>query len=183
MPNPMIAHGEMNQSKEPYEETKGANEPAAEVYAGENFPYRGIETHGVKPTADPTNMPDWRSDGRLVPVLTVPPNVEIEPVPVRIVNEGSREIKRWRNSTYLVPDTAVQIVGRDRTRTRVLIRNVSTADPIFIGTDSSLTPTFGYVLDFGATLELFSTEEIWAIANPTDSVSLNILVEYSVTES
>lgn len=179
MPNPLLNSKEMNQSREP-SDSMSDHEPVMEEYAGENFPYRGIETHGVKPTADPTNMPDWREDGRLVPVAYVPEGVEIAPIPVRIVTSGQKEVKKFRVNKYVVPDTPVQMLPRDATRTRIRIRNRSTSLNIFIGSDSSVTEDFGYIVGTSATLELVTTEEVWAIAGAGNTVSIDLLTEYVV---
>jgi hypothetical protein len=179
MPNPFIeTPEEMVTSKEP-PESLDANAPVLEEYAGENFPYRGIETHGVKPTVDPTNMPDWREDGRVVPVAYVPVGVDIEPVPVRIVNTSRGEVDKWRVATAYAGVSPAQLVNRNATRTLLKIKNLDDTDTVYVSPDSTVSTFSGFPLAPGETLELHSTDEVWAVAD-ADETRLSVIWEFTV---
>lgn len=180
MPNPFVDTPEqMNQSKEP-PASLDENAPVMEEYAGENFAYRGIETHGVQPTAKAADVvTDWAQDGRPVPVIYVQPGVEIDPVPVRIVNEGSDEVKRWRVSTAYAGIAPAQLVGRNIMRTNLKIRNLDDTDTVYVSPDSTVSTFSGYPLAPGEMLELRSTDEVWAVAD-ADETRLSVLWEFTV---
>ena len=180
--NPLVTTGEeMNQSKEP-PASLDENAPVMEEQAGENFPYRGIETHGVKPTVDPTNVPEWREDGRLVPIAYVPVGVDIDPVPVRIVNTSKGEVDKWRVDTAYAGVSPVQLVNRNATRTFLKIKNLELAggDTVYVSPDSTVSTFSGYPIAPGEILELWhSTDEVWAVAD-ADETKLSVLWEFTV---
>jgi hypothetical protein len=178
MPNPLLTPEEKNVSKGP-SNSLSDHEPVEESYAGENFPYRGIETHGVQPTDDPTNMPDWREDGRIVPIAYVPAGVEVDPVPVRIVNTGSAEVDKWRVSTFYAGVTPVRLIGRDDKRTVLKIKNLTESETVYVSPDSTVSTFSGYPIATGESIELRSTDEVWAVAS-ADGVVLSALWEYTI---
>ncbi len=182
MPNPFTTPEAVNQSLNPPDTMAdhGSNSLVMEEYAGENFPYRGIETHGVKPTVDPTDVPEWLTEGRVVPIAYVPANVEIDPVPVHIVNLGSDEERKWRTAVSYAGTVPSQVIGRNTARTSLKIQNLSTnPGTIYVSPDSSVSAFTGYPLVPGAYIELKSHEEVWAVST-VDNTILSVLWEYTV---
>jgi hypothetical protein len=179
--NPLAMQVEkMNESKEP-PASLDENAPVMEEYEGENFPYRGIETHGVMPTVDPTDVPEWRNEGRAVPVLYVPEGVDIDPVPVRIVNTSRGEVDKWRVTTAYAGVSPVQLVNRLASRTFLKIKNLEevAGDTVYVSPDSSVSTFSGYPIAPGEVLELHSTDEVWAVAG-ADETKLSVLWEFTV---
>lgn len=91
-----------------------------EKYAGQNFPYRGTQAHGVEPTHAPVDVPEW--DDEREGILYDEPIGEADPVPVRIITGYGRELRKWRTSSVLVSNTPVQLAGRADNRTRLRIQ-------------------------------------------------------------
>src|SRR5258706_16098733 len=99
MPNPFMRVGAAKSSKEPpdYERPTGAVDPVPEGVSGAVFAYRGQETHGVPTTLSAHGGdPDEYADAARYDVHYVAPEDEVEPIPVRIVLDAGRELRRFR---------------------------------------------------------------------------------------
>ena len=154
--------------------------PVPESYAGHNFPYRGIETHGVEPTEQPLEPADWEP-GR--PVHYEQPEPEPQPVPVRIVSEAGREIRRFRTFGMV---TGVQggepraIVGRDEERSSVTVKHVATDVVVWVShAPETANDIEGFPLTTGDTFVTQSHMPIFAWADETDPTSVYVSVEYA----
>lgn len=160
--------------------------PVPEHYEGENQPYRGTETHGVKPTEGVdagAYYAEMQQDDGPDDVQYVAPDEELEPIAVRVVQKTSRERLSWRAVRFIVGDTPQQILGRHERRKNVRIRvhGALDGDPVYIGNESGLRPYTGYLIPAGTELYPFqSTEEIWAIADAGISVELSIMYDFGV---
>lgn len=158
-------------------------EPVPEHYAGTNFPYRGTETHGVKPDpnvdySDPEIRYDPEHDGD---VNYVPEPVEHDPIPVRIVNENPTEIREFRSARFTVGSPAVQLLGKHDARYRTRIRNTDAVNAIYIGPDSSVNSYTGYKLPAGAEIDgLTTTQEVWATTGDETTADISIMYEFAV---
>lgn len=166
--------------------------PVPEHYEGVSFPYRGTQNHGVAPskTDDPEQYYDAQAfDDETDKVVFLPAEVEVEPVPVRIVNETSRERNDWRAGRFLVTEIPQEILGRNDKRKSVRIKvhafksdgTTANTDPIFIGNDAGLRPYTGFQISAGEELYPFkSTENVFAITLPGVFVEISMISEFSV---
>lgn len=173
--------------------------PVLEDYEGDNNPYRGIESHGVEPTAKPTDVEaDWDSTGeRLVHYEIDPP--EADPIAVRVVTgDGPEQRRVFRTQKVILPldGTPVRVVGLMPGRKSVQIRAMTnTANaPAYIGPDVMSVSNGGmnaWIMQNNEILNLTVEGEIWAAAAVTGSaldlanfattdVRLNVLIEYPV---
>ena len=164
-------------------------DPVVEKHEGTNFPYRGTQTHGVDVPDDvvydtlEAERP-WVDDDADIPYL--PPEDETEPIAVKVVTDTRRERLEWRAARFRVTDQGKQILGRHDKRRNVRIKVHYQTDgvdsfPIFIGADSGIQPYTGYQMDRGESIFPFtSTEEIWAICNPGETVDISIMYEFAV---
>lgn len=160
--------------------------PVPEKYEGVNFPYRGIENHGVaapKDAAYDTREFQWDEEEQTDYEEPLP---EVEPIPVRVVTENARERLDWRAVRIRVNDQAQRILGRHEMRRAVRIKVHWQTDgvdslPIFLGNDAGIQPYTGFQLDRGEMLYPFlSTEDVWAICNPGEQVEISIMYEFAV---
>lgn len=169
MPNPFMRLGQRNTSDEAMAPDRPQHlNPVLESFRGSNHPYRGIEIHGVEDTEQPHDPVPERPDGTRT-VLYDEPAKEIDPVPVKIVTEGRKELRRAQFSTYSVGNTPTRIIGR-RSRESVNIKNdgpfdvVLTAEPI-VGLIA------GYKLPVNDSISLDTEDDIWCYCVDTSQTS------------
>lgn len=180
MTNPLTRSG-LSQSKKVLRPE--AIVPEMEAYAGHNHPYRGTEDHGVMPVDDPLPELDY-ADGRLAEYSDSPPDPE--PIPVRIVTKGGREIRRFRPMVAYAGPTDVngvttpkQILAKDDSRKNATIRNSNT-ETIYISDEAeTANVTYGYPIPQNATYQTESQEAVYASIAKTTSASVSIAVEYA----
>lgn len=152
--------------------------PAGEVYA-----YRGQEKHGVESPNPYVRGPDTLEIVEEFQPEEPPPLAD--PIPVIVVNDngGARQIQSWSANQMSVDQLPRQIVGRNRARTKVTIRNLSLTVTIFIGrSPNGTTALSGYPLAPGVSMELAATDEVCAISPTGALVYVGILQEFTVTE-
>lgn len=156
--------------------------PVPDTVEGVFYPYRGNENHGVAqpPTVDPDKYyeADQWDDGDIPETLK--PEPEPEPIPVKIVQETARERLDWRPVRFLVTETKQQVVGRHEKRRSIVIRNLATADTVYLGADESVSTYTGFALEQGKELELRTTEDIWAVCAATETAEISIAYEYAI---
>lgn len=159
-------------------------EPVPEHYEGENYPYRGTQTHGVNPTpgvdADAYYGIGMWDDGEHETIKTLPEEKVVEPVPVMVVQREGRERLDWRAGRFLVQSIPQEVAGRLETRRSLRLKNASEDKIIYIGPDSGLKPMTGYPLGPGEDVHIFSTENVFAVTDGTDIAELGILTEYAI---
>lgn len=161
-------------------------QPVPEHYEGVNFPYRGTEQHGVAvPEGAQYDTREFAYPEEAAEVAE-PALPEPDPVLVKVVQDSARERLEWRAVRYRVTDQGQRILGRHEKRRGVRIKVHFQTDgvdskPIYLGYDSGVQPYTGFQLDRGETLFPFtSTEDVWAICNPGESVDISIMYEYAV---
>ncbi len=156
-----------------------AIKPIPETYAGQNFPYRGTETHGVDPIYDVEPPPEqW--EGGMVPVSVAEPEEPQKVIPVRIVEESSEEYDDWATGQADIGVNPTQIVGRNPRRSSLKIRNLSATVVVYVGKDMGGANFFsGWPIDPGDSLDLNSTEAVFGRA-VTGTVIVAILQEFTV---
>lgn len=164
--------------------------PVVERVKGTVFPYRGMETHGVEPDANPHDPPGYEQEPAIV-YEEVPP--EMEPVPVRIVSSPHRgvEFKMWRTYDARVQGTngqpiTRQIAGRNANRTRLRIQNVDGFWGVAISNKDGFLPVMGFTVMPNTYVELITQDEVFGVVAAGGDQSTNpvvrvvVLEEYSV---
>lgn len=183
MPNPFTRLPK-NQSKTDVDRPV-ALVPVPESVAGHVFPYRGMETHGVTPENQWRNTEEYDSNERGVTVYDEEDDHGPDPIPVRIVQAGSREYLRFRTARMGsgTSDTGpVSVLGRDDTRRKVTLKNVS-PDTVYLGHDQSSASTMhGYPLAANETIALASWSQIFAVSSTPAVVTLAMVIEYVDSE-
>lgn len=179
MPNPFMHLGQQNTSDESMTPDRPhPTDPILETYDGSNHPYRGIETHGVEDTFPPTDvMTEWSGGTR--PVEYEHEKDEPTPVPVRIVEQGGREIKSWRVLTDKVPANfgVRRIVGANPHRTSLRLKNNNNFF-LYIGSNESVSSYTGYPMGAFESLDLDIQDEVW-VQNPDPAgLADMVVIEY-----
>lgn len=151
----------------------------SETSAYINFPYRGIQTHGVDPTVVPVPADEDIAGGKVVSNYNAEPEIAVTPVPVRIVDTAAAEFQRWRAYQAFATVNPRLIVNRQENRKKTTIKNLHTADPVWLGPDVSVSSLNGFRLDFGQTFTLDGEAEVYAIRGGANDVALSVAVEYS----
>lgn len=153
----------------PLERTLRA-EPQEYAEEGVNFPYRGVEEHGVpfKGTIpdELEGSPDKNPDLVLPPHLAEP-MPEPEAVPVRVVNDYRVCRLPWMADQFNLTanEKPLMIVGRQDNREYVVVRNHDATNPIFIGPDPNVKTTTGFIVPAGsATHRIKTTEALYAVS-------------------
>lgn len=185
MPNPFLRSGPAKSSKEPTDRERptGAISPVPEGASSTVFAYRGQQTHGV-PTKTPTvgvSDNEWQ-DAADYDADYADPERDVEPIPVRIVLDESREIRQFRvvrQPSGTSDGMARNLLGRDPTRKKVVLKNVS-PDTVYIGHDQQTASSMhGWPL---AQNESFETEsaytEVWAQSSTAAVCVLAMKIDY-----
>jgi hypothetical protein len=182
MPNPLFRLRPNTSTTPPQRVT-----PVPERAVGEVFAYRGTEQHGVAPTTHFHDVPpiDETVD---VHVEEQPP--EQAPVPVRIVYEHSNERRDWRAVNVPVAGGAVGatpstlIVGRNRSRTALRVKNTHATDIVYIGSSESVNAATGYPLAAGESITLDSARDgdVWGVPIGVNTVPVAIIMQYTTED-
>lgn len=155
-----------------------------EQYRDDNNAYRGIENHGVASQNHTTAEDYWGLEGRPA-IVYDEPEEEPNPIPVRIVSAGGRELRKWLAFRVLVPagNTATQIVARDEKRTKVTIDNtvqVNAGDALLINHAPFNSTDYGFVVRANSKVDLTTEEGVWALPWGGGAITVTVLVEYAV---
>ena len=148
------------------------------------LPYRGQEYHGVDPNvAGPPpdiNKSVWDVTAE-VPFAEAHKEPEMAPVPVRIVEGSTREVKDFRVAQL---DIAAErrIVEYNPKRYKVSVKNLHATMAIYISPNQGQSTQFnGYPIDPGGEKEITTTQPIYASsADGTTVIFVAILDEVSV---
>lgn len=156
--------------------------PAMEHYAGDNNPYRGIESHGVAPTVKPLPPDDYSTrigiEYEDVPLLQ-------EAVPVQIVNKTNRfrRIARADNRVLAYTGRPFQLLPREENRVKVQIMNINTFFRVDLGfTDQVRDFTGSFPMSTNVLVELVTTDEVWGFIadNTATNVRIGWIAEYEI---
>lgn len=140
------------------------------------FPYRGQEMHGVAPVDDPWQRGDDEHEFADNPAPSVV-DPEPEPVPVRIVRGNTaREIRSWNATQMMADGTPRQLIGRNQSRTKVHVKNLSAEVAVYIGRQNTTNYMSGYPIDPGQSISLESTDEIFGVTGDTTKTALIALM-------
>jgi len=179
MPNPFFKLGTPVQNdEEPLGEV-----PIPEQYVGQNYAYRGTETHGVAPTEEPSPSP---GNDQAVPVEFEEPTEPPPPVPVRIVTEESDAQQRFRVirgitsaavGTVTIP---IQAFGPMHNRRALKIFNLGTVTLWFGHEQQAATKAGGFpILANGSeALDYSQDSAIWVSSDDGTAQPYAILVQY-----
>ena len=149
--------------------------PVPDNPAGANIPYRGVVDHGVPYENQEMFDEAHYYTGR--PVEYAPEEHDPDPIPVRVVNDGMRELRRFSATQPVLSFSngnavqKVRLLGKNEHRTKALIRCVGRTDFlqtvfVFVG-GPEVTPFDGYLMTNNQELTLNTTEEVWAYADTT----------------
>lgn len=156
---------------------------------GVNFPYRGVEQHGVpydhEIPEELEGSPSKEDLDLVLPPHYAPRPHRPQPVPVTVITAGVSERRLWQADQFGVTDgTAngpLMIVGRQDTRHYVTIRNMDATNPVYIGNSPSVTANTGYQIPAGGTTNrMYTTEAIYAVTGSGNVVQISVMWEYSV---
>lgn len=139
-----------------------------EIHEEDNIPYRGYVDHGMDQPGvkynteltefDPTHPED------LVTYDKITESPAPQPVYVVAGPEQGETIHDFRTRYAAVGPTPVQIVGRhtNRTKVRICNRGVRT---LYFSDQPTVSAMFGYPLDPGATVDVDTSQEVYAMIN------------------
>jgi hypothetical protein len=143
--------------------------------------YRGTETHGVTPTVEFHDVEAITPDDAIVEFEI--PDSTPDPIPVRIVQSGGRELKRATvQHSYAQPGYQQRIVGRDVNRSACKITNLHATDTAYISPDPSVQPFLGYPIKAGAEFAYNAQDALYAISGTVNTIELAVYSETSYTE-
>ncbi len=183
MPNPFIRLGSQIVSK-PVPDRPEPIPPIPEEYVGTNNPYRGIEDHGVKPGNHPNPPGAWADNHEGFTYVEEPP--AIDPIPVKLVTEYGRELRKMRVHKLSVNAARTQqFIGRNDARSSVYISNPDAALHFFVGMSQGMnTALNGFDLGPGQSVTLYTEDEIYILGTAVDPAvqTVQAIEHYSVRE-
>lgn len=141
--------------------------------------YRGFDVHGVDADTRFMDVPGYNGTEA---VVYEPEPDEPEPIPVRVVRSGgSNERKMWRTyqSTVSPNNIVTGIIGRNDTRTTIRVKNTA-ATAIVIGMEPTVTSFTGYPLAAGETVDISTTEALYAINSAVTGTTIAVLEQYAL---
>lgn len=146
------------------------------------LPDRGTWDHGVPITAEPAIEPevDWPDEADSPHVKTEPPEPDIPPVAVTIVGDKAHQRRDWRGGNYTITPTgdAIRLVGENSRRTRILVRNLSDTDTVFLLRRQTDGVVSAFPLDSNSDIEIFCEAEVCAKhSNPAGANALLGVIE------
>lgn len=157
-------------------------DPVPETYAPRYNAYRGGEMHGV-PAAEPWDGgPQGFTDGT-VDVHWDHSDADEHVIPVRIVADADEVIKTWRSGQNQAPaqgNSPAPIIPRNRQRTKLYLRNISTtSQTVWISQDVNASPFAGYPLNVAdGPLALETTGPVYAISSDVNPCPVAFLYEF-----
>ena len=155
-------------------------EPTPDRFGAVVFPYRGIEQHGVEADRGPV-LPseEWVVDPAAAADL-LKERPDVEPTPVRIVQESSKEIQDWRSGQTVLTANPSLVAGRNKRRSTVRIKNLSATVAIYVGNTVGVSTVSGYPIAANGELQINSEEEVYGISADGSSVGVAVIQELSV---
>lgn len=148
----------------------------SETPAEYEAPNRGEQiTHGTNQDFDHPTDADTQSEQ-----LAEPDWSEDNPIPVYIVRTPEvPQVTDWSSERFVVSDSAVNVAGSRRNRTRAIVKNEGT-DPVFIDPQQGVNSAFSFRLAANEEIELKNNGPIWARCDATKTCTLSIVQEYNV---
>lgn len=139
-------------------------------------PNRGEQiTHGTNQDSDYPSENDTQPEH-----LAEPDWSEDNPIPVYVVRTPEvPQITDWSSERFIVSDSAVNVAGSRRNRTRAVVKNEG-PDQVFIDPQQGLSSAFSFGLKLDEEVELKHNGAIWARCDSGDTATLSIVQEYNV---
>lgn len=138
--------------------------------AGEGEPLEGEETY-------PT--PDYPTE----PFDVMPDDEPVTPDPVDVVIVGGipAPLTDWTSQGYSIGETPVMVAGRNKNRTRLIIRSDSAnSDPVSLLRTATDLSAMAYKLDVGEQLEMLHNEQVWVVSPAGITSAINVITEFVV---
>lgn len=135
------------------------------------MPGRGAVNHGVEIPRysgyEPTVSYDDSMELEAVEAYEKP----LEPIPVRLVDNAGREMRRFRTSKFNldVGGIAKRVLGRDSNRSKVTFYN-SGSTPVILSDNASSAQYDGFTIPGKSSFSLISEDEIFMVAENTRTV-------------
>jgi hypothetical protein len=164
MPNPLVNaafRGKKNRTKAPQDHEE-PTEPEIIGAAVQVFPYRGTEDHGVPTKGIYTPLPDF-SDTEFAEYE--PESPQPDPVPVRIVSQGAKELRRWTTHYVMAGSSPSLLLSRREDRTSARLKNEGGVT-ILLAPENSISVATGYKLAPGEEFTTNGESEVWGIVQP-----------------
>jgi len=152
------------------------------------IPYRGAMFHGVAPTELPSI-----SDGEGLPEDAViaeayqPPEEDLNPVAVRIVDTAAHEYKQWRAwQAFANASTPSMVANRKEGQSSLRVKNAATSgtNRVWIGPDPNVSVITGFPLEPGQDHTFSGEAPVYALADTgvVGTVTLAVLSEFSTAQ-
>lgn len=156
-------------------------EPVPESVSGHVNAYRGMEQHGVEPTANYAAMPGFDESDE--PLESYAPREEpADPIRVIVVNQSARERRNMRTVVgYAGSDTgnATAVLGADRARSSARIRNTHDTAVVYISHEERTANAMsGYPIRAGEYYDTHTQAEVYAKSDQTENIPVAIAIEY-----
>lgn len=165
-------------------ENSGPTEPRApvpETVRGDVNPYRGLDPHGVAPSEQWSDVPAF--DGTRL-VEYPPEKEEPDPIPVRIVQEGPKELRTFRVRAFPLPTNGLvsQVLGAHEWRSTVKIKNTGTVTAYILdspsgGSSIGSAPMNGYPLAQNESVDLTAQTAVYACNDGSTTVPILVIIE------
>lgn len=132
-------------------------------------PYRGTEDHGVPnkekagPYPDYTGHDAYLDNNSAIKWEDEKPG--IDPVPVVIVSQGQKELRRWYTNLAMARTDTQLVLGRNEARQTARIKNIGNV-PVLLGPENAVGNGVGYPLAPGEEFTTNSEAEVWGVTNP-----------------
>lgn len=128
------------------------------------IPYRGDVDHGMEQRFDYSNVLSEDEVTEHEDVIAVEHDIaEPTPVPVRIVSQGSRELRRWTTHFVMADNAARLLLSRREDRITARIKNVGNVN-VLLAPENALSSATGYPLAPGEEFSTNGEAEVWGIA-------------------
>jgi len=155
-------------------------DPVVNRELGDNNAYRGIESHGVPRTNEWTQVPSALDENEEVEAFDVS-HAAIDPIPVKIVNEGMRELRSWQVRHEYATNAANRILPLNKHSTKTRVRNIGAAT-VWVAPDVSVAVFTGYPIPINTEWVFEGQTEVWAISEDGAQQHLVIMSEVTITE-
>ena len=151
------------------------------------LPYRGAMFHGVPPTEPSLYQAEELPDDTATTDVYHPPQEDLNPVAVRIVDTAAHEYKQWR--AWQIPVNAsapCMVANRKEGQSNLRVRNFAAqgTNRVWIGPDPSVSVYTGYPLAGNDEVVFTGEAPVYAIADVgvVGPVTLAVLSEFATAQ-
>lgn len=123
---------------------------------------------------------DYPTEGDKDALFPEPDWSEDNPIPVYVVERPETpQVLEWSSLRVPVTDSAIQLAGGRRNRTRVVVKNEGT-DAVHIGRDEQVSDAFNFRLAANEEIEMLHNGAVWARCASGDTATVDVIQEYTV---